>query len=410
MDFTEIPYPTDIKLRIANREWAKYHGQEVNTNEPYPSPLTKEEVLKNYSFEELDKIALETITPMIMKNSLPQLVQHLMGVCKDDMEKLRIIFRWVTSPKLKEINTDNSSPETVGYEIKNLFETHNIISLFARLCRLANISCHIVTGVDKYLENDGTNKTDSLQMIECKWSIVKVSNKWYICHPLYAWCHGYLKLDGWTLLNSTCESKCSQNEIIYKYTETYFMSNPEQFIFRFFPDNPKNQLLARPLTMQEFRDAAKMNVAFFNIGLSILSHPRHAIETNKANNEIIFGINENFDGDLSLQLFILSETVNNDKNQKMTMKDSPEKTHYITFIDKNRARCVIWLRLPFPSQYQFIIQQKETILCMYSINYKIPPGANVQKEKLIFPKVASYNMGENDETRKLNFYNFNPQT
>ncbi|CAD5126751.1 DgyrCDS14807 [Dimorphilus gyrociliatus] len=402
MDYTEIPYPTDIKLRIANREWANSYGEQVNTDEPYPSPLTKEEALKNYCFKELDKIALEAITPMITKNSLSHLVDHLTAVCKDEMEKLRIIFRWITSPKLKDIDTNNLPFGTVGYEIQNILETGRNTALFTKLCSLANLSCATVWGIYKSFENDKTGI--------CKWTIVKVSNKWYICHPHWAWFHTISDMEGWTLISNKDKVKHSKDERVYVFKEEYFLSNPEQFIFQFFPDNPKNQLLARSFTKQEFLEATIIRMPFFNNGLSILSHPRQTIETNKANNEIIFGISKNFYCDINFYLYMLNGSACDNKNEMVVTKDGQIKTYCIAFVERKRDRCVIWLRLPFPAKYQFIIWTATKFLCAYIINYQILPGEEMPKQKLFFPKAIYNKMGENNITRKLNFSNFNPQT
>ena len=44
----------------------------------------------------------------------------------------------------------------------------------------------------------------------------------------------------------------SKDHIRYQYDDHYFMTDPDEFIQEFWPHDPKWQLLASPITLEEF--------------------------------------------------------------------------------------------------------------------------------------------------------------
>jgi len=67
-------------------------------------------------------------------------------------------------------------------------------------------------------------------------------------------------------------------EINYEYNESYFLTNPEHFIYSHFPREPEWQLLARPVSLEEFTQMAKLDSHFFEYQLRLKSHKR-CVET-----------------------------------------------------------------------------------------------------------------------------------
>jgi hypothetical protein len=54
----------------------------------------------------------------------------------------------------------------------------------------------------------------------------------------------------------------------YEYDDHYFMTDPEEFIFEFFPQQPEWQLLKRPLSLREFELQPFVRSLFFRFGLT----------------------------------------------------------------------------------------------------------------------------------------------
>jgi len=65
-----------------------------------------------------------------------------------------------------------------------------------------------------------------------------------------------------------------KRKITYEYDEFYFLTNPEQFIYTHFPNETKWQLLARPVTLEEFSQMAILHSHFFEYELHFKSHKR----------------------------------------------------------------------------------------------------------------------------------------
>ena len=55
------------------------------------------------------------------------------------------------------------------------------------------------------------------------------------------------------------------------YQDHYFLTDPDKFIFEFFPINSEWQLMERPITVQEFEDLPLLRSTFFHFGLGLES-------------------------------------------------------------------------------------------------------------------------------------------
>ena len=73
--------------------------------------------------------------------------------------------------------------------------------------------------------------------------------------------------------------KCSDNEIIadifnffrYEYDDHYFLTDPKEFIYEFFPLQSEWQLLKNPITLEEFEELPFVRSLFFRYQLSFPS-------------------------------------------------------------------------------------------------------------------------------------------
>ena len=72
----------------------------------------------------------------------------------------------------------------------------------------------------------------------------------------------------WAMLN--LHSKV-ERETRKFYQDHYFLTDPDKFIFEFFPINSEWQLMERPITVQEFEDLPLLRSTFFHFGLGLES-------------------------------------------------------------------------------------------------------------------------------------------
>lgn len=136
--FSEIEFPTNENLRWANIEW-NYLAKDLRIPPDmiYPNPLTKEEILKNYDFTKIDKLATSKNDTTFMNKPPKRLVEYLIKNCKDEMEKARVLFRWLTSLDRDNIDfKDLLSFQTRYYLWKIVNFQLDLTNFFQILCML----------------------------------------------------------------------------------------------------------------------------------------------------------------------------------------------------------------------------------------------------------------------------------
>ena len=108
------------------------------------------------------------------------------------------------------------------------------------------------------------------------WNAVLLGEDWYLIDVHWA----SRKVSGveaeeWQLIECSQQNteQMSTPQDIYEFDEFYFLTNPEEFIYSHFPDQEVWQLLARPMTYDEFRKVILLKPKFFQFGLKVKSHP-----------------------------------------------------------------------------------------------------------------------------------------
>jgi hypothetical protein len=62
-------------------------------------------------------------------------------------------------------------------------------------------------------------------------------------------------------------SKGKNDSLRYEYDDHYFLTDPREFIYEFFPLQEEWQLLKRPITLREFENLPFVRSLFFRYGL-----------------------------------------------------------------------------------------------------------------------------------------------
>lgn len=63
------------------------------------------------------------------------------------------------------------------------------------------------------------------------------------------------------------ERASKSDSLRYEYDDHYFLTDPKEFIFEFFPQQPDWQLLKRPISLTEFEELPFVRSLFFRYGL-----------------------------------------------------------------------------------------------------------------------------------------------
>lgn len=226
------------------------------------------------------------------QKTFTDLVRQLVGRCTSDIEKARTIFRWITVKNLNTMHFDDDlrgdTPMGLLRGIK--FGTESYHVLFKRLCRWV-------------LLFNNNNKIRCFSTFGCEF------NHWSLCNFSYAGLHcvvikGYSKSAGYQpgikfhdsrfrnswnavyvagawrfvqcnwgarhLVNAKEAPKSGRGKndsLRYEYDDHYFLTDPREFIYEFYPLSKEWQLLKRPITLTEFENLPFVRSLFFRYGL-----------------------------------------------------------------------------------------------------------------------------------------------
>ncbi|MFZ2471992.1 MAG: transglutaminase domain-containing protein [Methanothrix sp.] len=207
----------------------------------------------NYSYEEIDRHSLNA--PSSVQASVESLAAYLIKPAKNDREKARAIFRWIT---------ENIDYDLEAYFTGNIGSTNNTdvlksrrsvctgySDLFSSLAQEAGLEVVKIRGYGKgYSYRPGNSFTGPTNHA---WNAVRINGSWYLMDS--TWGAGYVGEDG---------------KYVRRFDEHYFMTQPSQFIFNHFPEDARWQLLDETISKEEYENLVYLESDFFNLGLNLV--------------------------------------------------------------------------------------------------------------------------------------------
>jgi transglutaminase/protease-like cytokinesis protein 3 len=242
-------------------------------------------------YRAIDQHALSA--PKEVEGSVATLVDYLIRPARNDRERLRAIFRWVTANISYDTQgffagylTDNPdsvdaaaaapagrlTPELVlskrssncdGYSlllesmVREAFRKASLLDTMAQQARLGDIV--LVKGFAKgygYRAGSGFEKRNHA------WNAVNLDGQWYFIDC--TWGAGYPN---------------EKREFVREFEDYYFLARPAELIYTHFPDDPASQHLEKTVSKEEFIDLAFLWPAFFKYGMKPVSHTHAVIRT-----------------------------------------------------------------------------------------------------------------------------------
>jgi transglutaminase/protease-like cytokinesis protein 3 len=200
-------------------------------------------------YEVIDQHALST--PKEAEQRLDTLARHLIKSARNDREKVRAIYRWVTDRiayDAKSLQTgllpDTSPP---GVLKNRLTVCEGYANLFGILCVLAKLEVSKVVGVSRSSgEESETSSKDHA------WNSVRLEGKWHLIDP--TWGAGAIDL--------------KEKTFVKRFSEFYFLTPPERLLFSHFPADPRWQLVKPPVTAKEFETLDYCDPVLFDAGIT----------------------------------------------------------------------------------------------------------------------------------------------
>lgn len=227
-------------------------------------------------YAEIDRHALAA--PTRLKRDLPQLAAYLIQPTRDDREKARAIFRWVTHNLAYDADRyfrgelpQMSPQEAVA---RGVTVCHGYAGVFAALAEHAGLTVVTIRGTTKGLS---WMKTGRIDQITHAWNAVKLQGRWFLLDT--AWGAGYL--DGW------------EKRFVRRFQEHYFLTPPDQFIFDHFPRESRWELLSPTYSETDFLALPYLRPGFFQAGLRLVSHRQARISTRSSQVRVTLDAPEN---------------------------------------------------------------------------------------------------------------------
>uniref|UniRef100_A0A914W6V1 LIM zinc-binding domain-containing protein n=1 Tax=Plectus sambesii TaxID=2011161 RepID=A0A914W6V1_9BILA len=244
---------------------------------PFPPSSRKREVYTDTTvFESIDQTAISVAQSDVA--SFTELIRTLTLSARCDVDKARAIYRWITVKNLNLMDfdhtIDNNTPMGLLRGIK--FGTESYHVLFKRLCSYAGLHCVVIKGYSKSagyqpgfrFEDSRFRNTWNAVFLDGSWRFVQCN--WGARHLVNAkegpgvGRHASRNGGG----RDAKDSSSKNENLRYEYDDHYFMTDPEEFIYEFFPNQPEWQLLKRPLSLRDFEQLPFVRSLFFRYGLS----------------------------------------------------------------------------------------------------------------------------------------------
>ncbi|NTV27719.1 MAG: hypothetical protein HGA93_03440 [Methanothrix sp.] len=206
----------------------------------------------DYNYEEIDRHALNA--PSSAEGSVQSLAAYLTGPAKNDREKARAIFRWITENidyNVEVFFKEGSGPTNSEDVLKSRKSVcYGYSDIFLSLAKEAGIEAVRISGYGKgYGYVPGKNFSGPFNHA---WNAVMINGSWYLMDS--TWGAGYVSED---------------RKYVRRFDDHYFMTPPSQFIYDHYPEDASWQLLDEPVSKQEYEDLVYVEPEFFSLELKL---------------------------------------------------------------------------------------------------------------------------------------------
>lgn len=213
----------------------------INKANKLQVPATIVDAGPSSPYQAIDYQALQA--PEEAERSIPSLAAYLVRTAKNDRQKVRAIFRWMADRIaynaegfLAGKDFGDCSAEAVLQSRRSVCEGY--ANLFQKLCQQEGVEAVTLHGYSKgysYALGEKTIKRNHA------WNAVRIEGQWQLIDV--TWAAGFV--DG--------------KRFVKLFDEYYFLTPPERSIFSHFPDEPKWQLLKKPVSLDDYQKWPKVD-------------------------------------------------------------------------------------------------------------------------------------------------------
>ncbi|XP_018016613.1 hillarin [Hyalella azteca] len=220
-----------------------------------PPPSRKEELLRNFNLAALDNRALAASSEI--SRSIDQLVGFLCPPSYNDLQKVRVIFRWIT----KNIRYDWKFVER-AQTAEQVLQTRagvskDFVALFQALSDRAAVRTRRIQGFARNREFRVGRRFDPSRDVLHFWLVVFIFDTWRFVDPTYG--AGYTD---------------AQGRFHAVLQDHFFLPDPDVFIYTHYPYHPEDignyyrwQLMDVPISLDLFNSFPMITPHFWKCGL-----------------------------------------------------------------------------------------------------------------------------------------------
>ena len=253
---------------------------------------------------------------------------------------------------------------------------------------LCDIPCNIVEGAAKGFENEDA---DEFPLDTHHWCLVWVDGAWRFVDQCFGSEYMIRDMTEWDN-----EQKVQKGKMYY-VGEEHFLTDPELFIYKHFPVETENQLLARPVTHEEFNKMAIVSKSYFDFYFEELSEPKSKFDSK--NGQVTLWFKPGQDVTMAFALFRHFYGKVEDKaekglneNVRLQNKEDGRKELWLTFKEIGLYKLQVLVRqktsTPFRELVKYVIfcgvpdfKQIENPLLSHGLQ-EIGPGMAWKKLKI----------------------------
>lgn len=191
----------------------------------------------NYDYTKIDTHARQA--PKKLQTDLEKLTAYLVKPAKNDREKVRSFYVWITENIAYDVQLFRSYsparyqpmlPSDVVKKGKAVCQGYS--ELFQEMCRIVGVPSHVVAG---YSKGFGYTPRDKFTTADHAWNVVQIDGDWQLVDA--TWGSGGIN---------------EKMKFIKKFHEQYFLTDPKDFVLNHLPLVPMWQLLECPVPMAAY--------------------------------------------------------------------------------------------------------------------------------------------------------------
>lgn len=190
-----------------------------------------------FGIAQIDTFPAESQIANSIENDVITLSQHLTKSANNDLEKVISLYQWLIQNISYDHQAYRNGNRRINRSNEDILKRKEAIcwgysTLFKAMCDAVAIPCEVISGYGKTT----LEQTPNLESPNHAWNAVKIDTAWY-------------------LLDATWDSGNIGNIGLFeqKFEHNYFLTPPKYFVVNHLPADPDWQLLACPISPEEYK-------------------------------------------------------------------------------------------------------------------------------------------------------------